>query len=224
MKLLLCGNMLLLNLKFNLMFIIFLLAYLILFVIIESLQRFVLKKTQWSRKATHIGMGLILFLMPLYLSKNEIITMSLFFVGILAISKFKKILSLHKVERKTIGEVLYPVSITLMAIISLPNNIEAFQAGALALAFADGFAAVVGSNFPIKQFKVFKNKKSFAGSLTFAIVATLIVILFPSMQGVNPLLKTGFVVLLTASEFLLIFGLDNLFIPLFATMFFVAFG
>ena len=206
------------------MVVVFLFAYLVLFVIIESLQRFVLKKTQWSRKAAHIGMGFIIFLMPYYLTKTEIVIMALSFTAVLAFSKFKQILSLHKVERKTIGEVLYPTSIALIAMISLPDNIEAFQAGVLTLAFADGFAAVVGMNFPVKQFKVFKNTKSVGGSLTFAIVTTMIVVLFPSMQEINPLLKIVFVVLLTVSEFLLIFGLDNLFIPLFATLFFMNFG
>ncbi|MBN2893314.1 MAG: hypothetical protein JXL97_15690 [Bacteroidales bacterium] len=203
------------------MIAIFLLAYLLMFVIIESLQKLVFKKTQWSRKAAHIGMGIIVFLMPLYLSKIEIIIIAIGFTVVLTISKYKQILSLHKVERKTIGEVLYPASIGIIAAISLPQNVEAFQAGALSLAFADGFAAVVGTSFPIKQFKVFKNKKSIGGSLTFAIIASLIIISFPSMQDVNPLLKIMFVILLTLSEFFLIFGLDNLFIPLFAALFFL---
>lgn len=192
-----------------------------MFVIIEGLQRYVLKKKQWSRKAAHIGMGLIIFFMPLHLSKAEIIIMGLGFTLILALSKYKHILSLHKVERKTIGEVLYPASIALIAAVSLPENIEAFQAGTLALALADGFAAVVGISFPIKKFKIFKNTKSVGGSLTFALITALIVILFPSMQDIDPLLKIGFVIFLTSAEFLLIWGLDNLFIPFITSLFFI---
>ncbi len=203
------------------MIFIFLLIYLTLFATVEILQRFVLKKTQWSRKATHIAMGFVLFFMPLYLSKNEIIILASLFTVSLAISKFKQILSLHNVERKTIGEILYPFSILLMALISLPNNIEAFQAGCLSLAFADGFAGVVGIKIPLKKFNVFNNTKSIGGSHTFAFVTALIVILFPQMNEVECYKKILFIVLLTLSEFFLIFGLDNLFIPVFTTLFFI---
>ena len=89
------------------MIFVFAAIFSILFVIIEVLQKFVFTKYKWSRKATHISMGFVLFYMPVYLNRNEIIILSLLFVFALALSKFKNILTLHNVARKTICEIFY---------------------------------------------------------------------------------------------------------------------
>lgn len=203
------------------MIVIFALIFLVLFALIEGLQRFVFKKTKWTRKTAHITMGIIIFTMPLYLTKIEIIILATVFVIALAASKYKQILSLHDVQRKTIGEILYPFSILVLAIITLPNNIEAFQAGALSLAFADGMAAIVGTRMPIKKIYILKNTKSLAGSLTFAIIIGLIIFLFPSMKDTNVLIKLVAVVVITLAEFFLVFGLDNLFVPVLTAILFM---
>ena len=103
---------------------IFCLALILLFLIIDLLQKHLIKSFYWSRKATHISAGVIIFLMPYWLNRWQIFGLGILFAGILAISKWKNLLSLHGVKRKTWGEILYPVSISILSLISVMSSIE----------------------------------------------------------------------------------------------------
>lgn len=203
------------------MFYLFLSTYIILFASAEVGQRFVYSKVQWARKATHIGVIAILLPMPLYLSAIEILVLASIFTVGLVISRYKKLLSLHNVSRQTVGEILYPISIGMLALICLPHSIRAFQAGCLTLALSDGFAAVVGEQWPVKEFRILRNTKSLGGAFAFLTTTGLIVWLFPPLAPVGILALAGFVLLLTLSEFLLVQGFDNLVIPLMTAYFYL---
>ena len=103
-------------------FIGFIGIYLFLFIVIELLQKKVFTLTNWSRKATHISTGIVTFFLPDFFTISEIYIMSILFFGVLIISRWKKLLSLHKVNRVSYGEVIYPISVIILNFLFYPNN------------------------------------------------------------------------------------------------------
>jgi phytol kinase len=194
-------------------FLIFFFCFSALFLIIDVFQKKVFTRVQWSRKATHISSGIVIYYMPLFLSRIEIMGLAALFVIILTASKWKTILSLHNVQRKTLGEVFYPLSIGLLSIICLPQNITAFQISVFVLAFSDGLAAIIGEAWNFHPVELFRNKKSFGGAITFFIVTCIILFSFHGFSSANFYLIIGISIILTGIEFVLVYGFDNLVLP-----------
>tara|TARA_Y100000385_G_C12990825_1_gene592708 strand:- start:515 stop:1168 length:654 start_codon:yes stop_codon:yes gene_type:complete len=194
-------------------FIIFLSIFTIIFFGIDLLQKIINEKSKWSRKATHILSGLVVVFFPEFLSSNEIFSLSIFFFFFLLLSKWKNILTLHNVKRKTYGELIYPISIILLNYFFLPNDAYAFKIGILVLAFSDGLAGWIGEKIDYKPIYVFKHKKSIGGSIIFLISTFLIYIAFfgASTEILIPILAVSLI--LTILEFFVILGFDNLIIP-----------
>ncbi len=195
-------------------FLIFLISFLFLFLTIDFLQKKVFRHVQWSRKATHILSGVLIFPMPMYLGKTQIIWLAVIFSVILAISKWRNILSLHNVYRKTLGEVFYPLSILFLALICLPQYPVAFQSGVLVLAFSDGLTGIVGELWNFRPVKLFNNTKSIGGAIVFFAVTIIIFVGFHGFSIANFYLIIGAAFILTVVEFFLVYGFDNLALPI----------
>ena len=194
-------------------FIIFCIALIVLFLIIDILQKRLIRSVAWSRKATHISAGGIIFLMPYWLDCWQIFALGLLFALMLIVSKRKKLLSLHGVKRKTWGEIFYPVSISLLSLICLPGNSRVFQISCLVLAVSDGLAGIVGEAWNFYTVTMFHNKKSLGGAITFFLSTLTILLLFHGPE--TPFLRLVFIsLMLTITEFLLFFGSDNIGIPI----------
>jgi phytol kinase len=130
------------------------------------------------------------------------------------------------VKRWTIGHLVYAVGITLVAVIFKSESL--FFTTTLILALADGSAALVGKKYGIYLFRVPGGVKSVEGSVTFFLVTVMIVALyilalntgeFGEYASLSLGYKTAFNVLLvsgiiTASEAIVAYGLDNITIPL----------
>ena len=193
-------------------FILFLIIYLSLFIGIEILQKLVFNKSIWARKATHILSSIVTFFLPDFFSADEIYLLSLIFIVFLGITKWKKLLSLHNVKRKTFGEIIYPFSVLTMAFLFLPNNEISFKVGILVLGFSDGLAGWIGEKLNYRVISIFKHKKSMGGSITFFLSTFSIFIIFFGIEQ-NVLHLIGIAVLITIVEFIIIFGFDNLAVP-----------
>jgi phytol kinase len=164
-----------------------------------------------TRKIAHTIAGFITIFTPYYLTKWEIFFIGIIFSIILTFTKiFKLIPSIHSVQRKTLGEIFFPLGIALSAIIFLPSNTVAFQCGILVLAVSDALAAIIGIKFGKHVFNIFGNKKSLEGSIAFFITTGLILLGF-DVDFVHILIVS---LLLTIVEFFLVFGLDNLILPI----------
>jgi phytol kinase len=199
-------------------FMLFCLSFIALFLLIDMLQKRVFTGIHWSRKATHIASGLLIFFMPVYLNREQIFWLAFLFVVVLTVSKWKRILSLHNVERKTLGEVFYPASVCILTLICMPDNPRIFQISVLVLAFSDGLTGIVGEALNFGTVKIFRNKKSMGGALTFFLVTCVILIAFHGFTPANYLIILGASAILTSLEFVLIFGTDNLILPLATAM------
>jgi phytol kinase len=130
------------------------------------------------------------------------------------------------VKRWTIGHLIYAIGIALVAIIFKSESL--FFTTTLILALADGSAALVGKKYGVYLFRVPGGVKSIEGSVTFFLVTVMIVALYILVLNkgefgeyaslalgyklaFNVVLVSG---IITASEAIVAYGLDNVTIPL----------
>jgi phytol kinase len=175
-------------------------------------------KTQFIRKLTHIVTGLIGSSFPFYLTLNQIITLSVLFFILMFVAKLKKMLVLNNIERVSWGEVYFPISVGICALISLPEHTSAFVAGILTLTFSDSLANIVGSTYPIKKFTMNGQTKSVGGFLAcFLTSLVLFAILLQPSTGSWYLIPV-FALAVGLVEFVSTHGTDNITVPVAATL------
>lgn len=188
-------------------------AVLILFflVFVEFLSRKYLIPSAVSRKVSHIGAALAVFVMPIFLTKNEIILIGISFAILLFLTRRTNIFSsIHSVERLTFGEIFLPLGVILCAVLFLPEKRLAFQFGILIMGISDALASLIGERFGKHIIKIFGHKKSIEGSLAFFISALIITFFFVYKLDYRILFIP---IILTIVEALSVAGLDNFILP-----------
>jgi phytol kinase len=169
-----------------------------------------------SRKAVHIIVGCFVAFWPYYLSWTTIEILGLACFVVVYLSKQLKIFrAINSVQRPTWGELFFALSVTVIALITHDRLV--YMTAILFMGLADGLAAIFGSYFgKSTSYSIFGNTKSAVGSLTFYVVALLLLANYGAHISHQ---DQGSVYLLialsaTALENLSVFGLDNLLVPL----------
>ena len=150
-------------------------AFLALFGLADIV-RLVTKRREPGRKLAHIGTGLLSLLFPLVFEQDwPVYLMCGVFLVMLVLSQRKGFWQgINGVKRETYGSVAFPLSVAalwyLSGIVKLPD-LYSLPLGILML--ADPAAALVGQNFPIREFKVFGSTRSVGGTLAFFTVAMI---------------------------------------------------
>lgn len=191
----------------------------ILLATVEVLKRKSFISNDLSRRLAHIGAGAINIVAPLFVSHVAIIIVNIVFAGLLLAGRNTDYFSsIQTTNRKTYGDVYFPLGIIAAAVILLPENVAAFQYGVAVMGFADALAGFVGERWGRKFMSIFYNSKTVMGSFVFYISSLLITFVF-----VPQLLPVVFIipVILTAVEFALTYGLDNLVLPVVAGLLFI---
>ncbi|HEY1645659.1 MAG TPA: hypothetical protein VGF75_04780 [Candidatus Saccharimonadales bacterium] len=196
--------------------IITIIAVLVILLLNEAWWRIKRPNDEISRKSVHIIVGSFVAFWPYYLKWTEIELLGLAFFAVVYVSKHLKIFqAIHSVQRPTMGEVFFALSITLVALVTHDPLI--YMTAILSMGLADGLAAILGSYFgKSTNYSIFGNTKSIVGSLTFYIVVLL---LLANYHAHTHLPENGAVYLslglvATALENVSALGLDNLFVPL----------
>lgn len=182
----------------------------------ELLWRQKVIRTEQSRKLVHIGVGVFASTWGFFLTQNQIILLAgLLFVVVLFSRIFNIFGSIHKVSRRTLGELFFPLGIALTAL--LAGSSWVFMAAMLHVGVADGLAALMGVNYVDKHgYKVFGQQKTVVGSVVFAIASLAIVVM---TMLASPELTANVVVLLavpllsTFAENVALFGSDDVVVP-----------
>lgn len=125
--------------------------------------------------------------------------------------------ALHGVDRRSYGDILLAIAIGLCLFLG-GDRLALYVLPVAVLTFADAAAALVGSHYATRFFKVEDGTKSVEGCVTFCIVTlliSLIVLLImtplpPSSIIVISLIIAGFGTLVEAASWR---GFDNLFLP-----------
>lgn len=176
-------------------------------------------RNEYSRKLIHSLAAIGLSTLPYLLDKEKIIFTCFIFFCALIFSKYSNLLpGIHAVERKTHGELFFPIAVGLSAYFFLPLEQSAFQFGILVLGLSDGAAEVAGRIWGRKKLPMI-DSKTWIGSLAFLVTTLVIFMALVSPEG-NHSLIDGLVIalVLTLVEAIFTIGLDNLFLPLIAAL------
>jgi len=176
------------------------LLFLLLYGLTEYIHRRYKVNTYYTRKLAHVlsGIGAIGF--SYVLNKIEFSIATLFFIFFFILMYKRKLLkSIHMHD--TIGEILYPISLLILAL-SFYEKHSVFIAGVLILAISDTVSAFVGKKNSIKP-QLFH---SYIGHAT----STFVILIFYT----NPLTAIFMSVLLAIVEYFSYKGWDNFTVPI----------
>jgi dolichol kinase len=196
-------------------------TFLLLFVLGELLYHKFSVKSELSRKFVHLGTGILTMLFPLLLSNHWfVLILCTSFLLILGLSlKFNLLQSIHKIDRKSYGSVLYPIVVYILFLFyANQEHLIYFYLPILILAICDPIAALVGKRWPLGKFKILKETKTLVGSLAFFVssfVLCVVVFLAFGMDHLFSLISAAILlsVATTIVEAASQKGFDNLFIP-----------
>jgi len=170
-----------------------------------------------GRKFVHITVGSFVAFWPFFMSWDAIRWLSLAFLVVVIVSDRLKVFhAINSVQRPTYGQILFAVSVGLLTFITHSKAI--YAAAILQMSLADGFAAVVGTRFGRdNKYYVFGHQKSIAGTVTFVVVALVIltgygIFAVAGLPIAHILIGTA---IGTIAENIAALGLDNLLVPVF---------
>lgn len=191
----------------------------IFFVLIvsETLKSKKIISEEIARKIVHIFVSLAYVIMYNMMDINiHIVLIPLIFVIINYISYKKNIFKGMEISsRKSLGTVYYPISMVLMAIITLCDNkfYPYYGIGLFTMAFADGLAPIVASK--IKSRNIGSSHKSISGSTTVFVVTIIILLIFSNIFNLEFSLLKIIVLSIFSTIIEFISGkYDNIFLPI----------
>jgi len=189
----------------------------LIFLISIVFKRFNNDSREIVRKIIHIGIGpLIPIAQFLKINQNS----ALIFTGIVALMvlinySYKLFPTIEDIERKSYGTIFYCLSLFILIWLFWDNNPYALIAGFFIMSFGDGLAGVIGKSFNSKSWIIFKQKKSFLGTLTM-FLTSLIIISAVGYAQQNSFSLNFFALAFLASilEQFSILGIDNFIVPI----------
>src|SRR5687768_7405496 len=118
----------------------------VVLILAEYLARYKRVHSEVTRKIVHILVGVFVAFWPFFLTWGQIQILSLAFILVIAVSvKLNIFKAIHAVERNTSGEILFALSMLILA--TFAQNQFIFMTAMLCLSLADGLAAVIGKKF-----------------------------------------------------------------------------
>lgn len=172
---------------------------------------------EFGRKFVHITVGSFVAFWPFFITWNQIRLLSLAFLVVVLISNYFKIFhAINSVQRPTYGEVFFALTVGLLTFITHSKGV--YAAALLQMSLADGFAAIVGTQFGRdNKYHLFGHTKSVSGTMAFLVTSLVILSGYSvlSDNGLAGVLVIATAILAAAIENFAVFGLDNLVVPLF---------
>lgn len=210
--------------------VLLVLGFLFLVLIGEYFRKNNILKGENARKFVHAFAGTWAALWPVFLDLRSIAVLcGLAAVAAILFRRLSIFRSVYSVRRLSVGEILIGIGLAMSAL--LANNGAVFSSAVLIIAWSDSAAAIVGLRYGKKKaFKILGSKKSSIGSMAF-FVSTVIVLMSYMYYTVGAEMFSNFAQLtgalgvslfisgcLTVVELFGVYGVDNLTIPLFATI------
>lgn len=195
-------------------------AYLLILAGAEAWYRLAKPHVELSRKLVHLASGLPVLAFPwIFESPWSVALLSGFVAGVLAAAgRAGTLTSVLGVERRSMGELLYPVGVVLLFFLAHDEPVHYFTA-ALVLILADPAAALVGLWYGQRRYAVEDHWRSAEGSTVFFLTTFLAVHLpLLLMARVSPglavLVALVVALVVTLLEAVALYGSDNLTVPL----------
>ncbi len=175
-----------------------------------------------SRKFLHIMTGNIAFILPLFATREimAFVAAGPFILFTFLMSPYSPIKSMRGKTSEAghgLGLVYYAITWTVLAYVFFDHR-EIIAMGILAMSYGDGLASLIGIKYGERKYTVFKDIKSYVGSLAMFVCTFLLLIIALLFYAV-PI--TGRVVayllciagVATVVEGITPLGLDNLSVP-----------
>jgi phytol kinase len=185
--------------------------------------RFSPRGSEFVRKVVHIGTGQIILLawwlnIPAWVG----ISAGIFFSAVAIASYYLPLLpSINNVNRQSWGTCFYAMSIGILIALFWPiGKPEYAVLGVLIMSWGDGLAGLIGQRFGQHRYLLWGSKKSWEGSITMAIVSTIMTLLVLLPNANNPqvwpiaLIATIVGVASAGLETWGKWGIDNLTVPI----------
>ena len=178
-----------------------------------------------SRKLLHLGLGTIALTYPfLFKSAWPVLVINFGFLCLLLGALVHEPLQyrwrdvVSRVERKTVGEFYFPVSVALLFLLTRGDPLL-FCIPVLILTIADAAAALVGCHYGLHPYHTAAGRKSLEGSAAFFLSTFLLtqlpLLLFtPLTPAAAIAIASTLALTMTIVEALSWRGLDNLLLPL----------
>lgn len=186
--------------------------------------------SELTRKSVHMGMGIICAGFPLIFTNlwPVFLLSSLAIGGLTAVRLVPQLRngigsSLHGVERFSLGELYFPLSVAVVWFISIDKPVV-YCISVLVLALADAVAALIGTNYGQNRYTTKDGYKTWEGSFSFFSVAFFCIhiplLLFTNTGRSESLLIAALIaILVMILEATAWSGLDNLLIPISVSIF-----
>ncbi|HZT96514.1 MAG TPA: hypothetical protein VFB34_06720 [Chloroflexota bacterium] len=171
-----------------------------------------------TRRLAHMGSGAEAATFPLYLHLRDALLLAVGFGLLLAWAwREGKLRSIHDVARPTVGATAFPLGLALAALISWSHPF-AFAFAALVLALSDPAAAMIGGRRAMRRWS-WPGGKTPAGTGAFMLVSFVLAVDFGlATSDPRPLAAVLVSGVLAAIEAPLLWGLDNLVVPVAAAV------
>ena len=171
-----------------------------------------------SRKIVHIGTGAVV---PLAWFFEIPFVVALPVAAVITVvttinHQWRFIPAVEDVDRNSYGTIAYGIAITTLLLLFWPTQADAVSAGVLVMALGDGLAGLIGRTVDSPKWVLFGQTKSSVGTMTMAVVSSLVLIGLAQWSGADLSLPAalGMVAMATGLEQLSWGGLDNLSVPL----------
>jgi phytol kinase len=175
-----------------------------------------------SRKFLHIMTGNIAFILPLFKTDwvMAFIAAGPFIIFTFLMSPYSPIKSMRGKTSEAghgLGLVYYAITWTVLAYVFFDHR-EIIAMAILAMSYGDGLASLIGIKYGQRTYTIFKDKKSFVGSISM-FICTFLLLIIALLYYSEPV--TGRIVayllcmagMATVVEGITPFGLDNLSVP-----------
>lgn len=201
-------------------------AFLAVFAAAELWKRWGDPPAEWTRKAVHLGGGVLVMLFPwIFRTHWTVLALGLAFGLIIGLTRrFGWLGSVHGVERKSEGGLWYPLAVYLLFVIGSARPVF-YLVSVLALVLSDALAALVGTTYGRTTYRVETDRRSVEGSVVFLFATFLgvhlpLLLLTDTPRAASVLIAVQIALLVTLLEAISLRGNDNLVVPL-ATYFFL---
>jgi phytol kinase len=180
-----------------------------------------------SRKFLHIMTGNIAFILPLFQTREIMAFLAAgpFILFTFLMSPYSPIKSMRGKTSEAghgLGLVYYAITWTVLAYVFFDHRVI-IAMGILAMSYGDGLASVIGIKYGRRTYTVFKDIKSYVGSLAM-FVCTFLLLVIALLFYAEPLTVRSVTYLLcmagvaTVIEGVTPLGLDNLSVPFVAAV------
>lgn len=195
--------------------------YILVFSIAELWRYFLKPDTETTRKFVHLAGGFIALSFGFLFHSHWIVLLLCggFALVIYLTKKIGWLQSVHDIKRHSTGGIYYPIAIYLTFLYaSIVNEPVFYFIAILVLAVSDSTAALIGSSYGIKFYRVEEEKKTIEGSIIFFLSTFMIVhlclLLMTDIGRLECTLTALYLsILVTSFEAVSLGGADNIIIP-----------